>query len=154
MQLERNESRVLLATEAIKANPKLSVLAASKVYKVPRETLRDRIHGRSPRSDTTPRSRRLTDLEESTIVQYMLDLDARAFPPRLAGVEDMANRLIRDRDAPLVGKNWASNFVKRQAGLRTRFHRRYDYQRAQCEDPDAISAWFRLVQNTIAKYGI
>ena len=66
----------------------------------------------------------------------------------------MANRLLADRDAPQVGKRWASNFVKRQPELKTRFFRRYDYKRAQCEDPDIINSWFALVRNTIAKYGI
>lgn len=51
-----------------------------------------------------PNLRKLTDLEESTIVEYILDLDTRLFPPRLCGVEDMANRLLADRDAPQVGK--------------------------------------------------
>lgn len=48
------------------------------------------------------------------------------------------NRLLADSDAPLVGKLWASNFVKRQPQLRTRYYRKYDYKRARCEDPDAI----------------
>ena len=34
------------------------------------------------------------------------------------------------------------------------YNRKYDYQRAQCEDPERIQGWFRLVRNTIAKYGI
>ena len=34
------------------------------------------------------------------------------------------------------------------------FFRKYDYQRAKCEDPTIIYNWFVLVQNTIAKYGI
>ncbi|TVY72482.1 hypothetical protein Focb16_v012904 [Fusarium oxysporum f. sp. cubense] len=66
----------------------------------------------------------------------------------------MANRLLADRDASPVGKRWAINFIKRQPQLKTCFQRRYDYQRAKCEDPIAIRNWFRLVQNTIAKYGI
>ncbi|KAL2885558.1 hypothetical protein HOO65_070020 [Ceratocystis lukuohia] len=53
-----------------------------------------------------------------------------------------------------VAKCWASNFVKRQPDLKTRFNRRYDYQRAKCEDPTIIHDWFRLVEDTIAKYGI
>ncbi|KAL0929342.1 transposase [Colletotrichum truncatum] len=101
-----------------------------------------------------PNSRNLSDLEEKTIVEYILDLDARSFPPRLSGVEEMANRLLAERDAPPVGKRWASNFVKRQPQLRTRFFRKYDYKRAQCEDPEVIRGWFSLVKNTIAKYGI
>ena len=35
-----------------------------------------------------------------------------------------------------------------------KFNRKYDYKRALCEDPAAIRAWFQLVANTKAKYGI
>ncbi|KAL2018297.1 hypothetical protein VTK56DRAFT_1001 [Thermocarpiscus australiensis] len=66
----------------------------------------------------------------------------------------MANQLLRARDAPPVGQRWAYNFVKRQPELRTRYSRRYDYQRAKCEDPKVIGEWFALVRNTKAKYGI
>ena len=66
----------------------------------------------------------------------------------------MANRLLADRDVSPVGKHWARNFVKRHEELDTRFFRKYDYQRAKCEDPTIIYNWFMLVRNTIAKYGI
>jgi hypothetical protein len=66
----------------------------------------------------------------------------------------MANQLLRVRDAPPVGKRWAHNFVKRQPELRTRYTRRYDYQRAKCEDQKVIREWFALVRNVKAKYGI
>jgi RecB family endonuclease NucS len=35
-----------------------------------------------------------------------------------------------------------------------RFNRVYDFQRALYEDPKLISAWFQLVQNMRAKYGV
>ncbi|KAI8649068.1 HTH CENPB-type domain-containing protein [Fusarium keratoplasticum] len=66
----------------------------------------------------------------------------------------MADQLLADRDAPPVGTNWASNFVRRHPDLKTRFFRKYDYQRAKCEDPTIIRNWFMLVANIIAKYGI
>ena len=106
------------------------------------------------RCNISANSRKLTDLEESTIVEHILDLDSKGFPPRLSGVEDMANRLLTTRDAGRVGVNWARTFVKRHPELTTRFNRKYDYQRALCEDPEVIGRWFTLVQNTIAKYGI
>src|ERR1700716_2858771 len=59
-------------------------------------------------------------MEEQVIVQHILDLDSRAFPPRVSSVEDMANRLLRDRSLPPVGKKWTSNFIKRHQELRTR----------------------------------
>jgi len=69
-------------------------------------------------------------------------------------VEEMANQLLADRDAPPVGRNWASKFVKRHTELKACFCREYDYHRAKCEDPAIIRNWFRLVENTIAKYSI
>jgi len=66
----------------------------------------------------------------------------------------MANKLLTARGKDKVGKNWASNFVRRTPELKTRFNRKYDYQRAQNEDPEVIQKWFERVYNTIAKYGI
>jgi hypothetical protein len=88
------------------------------------------------------------------LVQHILDLSAKGFPPRLSVVEDMANRLLATRDTLRVGARWASNFVKRRLELRTCFQRKYDYQRAKCEDLEVICSWFELVRNTIAKYRI
>ena len=35
-----------------------------------------------------------------------------------------------------------------------RLNRVYDFQRAVCEDPELINAWFKLVNNIKAKYSI
>jgi hypothetical protein len=66
----------------------------------------------------------------------------------------MANRLLAIHDSPRVSTRWAYNFIKRRSELRTRFQRKYDYQRAKYEDPEAVHGWFDLVRNTIAKYRI
>jgi hypothetical protein len=66
----------------------------------------------------------------------------------------MANRLLCDRDASCVGKNWASNFVKRQSKLKTVFSCKCDYSRALCENPELIQGSFDFMRSTIAKYGI
>jgi RecB family endonuclease NucS len=72
----------------------------------------------------------------------------------------MANLLLQkrsqlDQDNTLtVDQRWVYNFVRRNDSLQSKYTRKYDYQRAKCEDPTTIRDWFRLVQNTIAKYGI
>ncbi|KFY31963.1 hypothetical protein V493_00642 [Pseudogymnoascus sp. VKM F-4281 (FW-2241)] len=66
----------------------------------------------------------------------------------------MANNLCVARDASRVGPRWASNFVKRRPELKTRYNRKYDYQRALCEDLEVARGWFWLIENTISKYGI
>jgi len=154
MPTHSKEARVLLALDAVQNDEKLSLRAAARLYNVPYNTLRDRHAGKPARRDIPANSRNLTDLEEQTIVQYVIELSTRVFPPRLYSVEDMANHLRYERNAPPIGKRWAHNFIKRQPELRTRYTRRYDYQRAKYEDPKVISEWFALIRNVKAKYGI
>ena len=90
------------------------------------------------RRDTTPNSRKLTPKEELALIQYILDLDSRGFPPRPQSVQEMADLLLAERDAPLVGINWTSNFIRRCTEIKTKFSCKYDYKRAQCEDPIII----------------
>jgi len=148
------ESDMLLAVQFVRQNPKVKIRKIARIYNVPRTTLCRRIQGMPTRLDTVNKAQRLTKLEEETIVRYILDLDSRAFPPRRSAVEDMANQLLAARDSGRVGKNWTSNFVRRQPQLSTRFTRKIDYQRVKCEDPNAYNAWFQLVRNMINKHGI
>jgi hypothetical protein len=154
MEIHTQEARIILAMEAIQTSKNLSILAASKLYKVPRTTLRDRISGATPRAESRPTNTNLTSTEEEVLIQYILDLDSRGFAPRLASVEDMANLLLKSRGGKHVGKLWAHRFVQCQPALKTHFNRVYDFQRALCEDPKLIGGWFWLVENMRAKYSI
>ncbi|KAI1514845.1 DDE superfamily endonuclease [Pyrenophora tritici-repentis] len=66
----------------------------------------------------------------------------------------MADKLLAARGTSQVGQKWPANFVKRTDSLRTCFNQAYDRQRALCEDPALIRTWFKLVEETKAKYGI
>jgi len=55
---------------------------------------------------------------------------------------------------PTVGQHWVQNFTKRHIEIDLKYFRKYDYQRAKCEDLQTIRNWFYLVQNIIAKWGI
>ena len=72
-----------MAMEALQTSKqKLSQRRAALIYKVPESTLRNRIAGRTPRSNTRPTVQNLTETEEQVIVNYILDLDSRGFSPR------------------------------------------------------------------------
>jgi hypothetical protein len=148
------EGDILLALQALQNDPKLSLRRAAKLYNVDHRRLSDRKKGIRSRRDIMPNSRKLSDLEEQILLQSIIDLDSRGFPPQIRIVEDMANRLLAARNKPPVGKRWASNFIERQPELQKRLPRTYDYKRALCEDPTIIRNWFRLIENTIMKYGI
>jgi hypothetical protein len=51
--------------------------------------------------------------EEKTIVQHILELDSRGYPPSLNAVRDMANDLLAARGAPKVGVKWLNRFMER-----------------------------------------
>jgi hypothetical protein len=144
----RNEGQLQLALQAMERDKKLTSFAAAKLYGVSRTTLNQRRKGVCPRAETIANSRNLDLLEEDVIVQRVLNLYEQGFSPGLSVVEDMANLLRETRGASRVGPRWASKFV------RTRLSRPYDYQRAKCEDPEIIGAWFDLFRNMVAKHGI
>jgi hypothetical protein len=70
----------------------------------------------------------------------------------------MANSLLEKRGTnpppQPVGKNWIPRFVNNQAELLTKWNRKFHSQRAKCEDPEMINAWFQRVQVTRSSYGI
>jgi hypothetical protein len=103
MESSSTESRTILAIEALKKDPKLTVRRATRIYEVPEATLRYRRAGRLLRRDMSANSRVLTDLEEDVIVQRILDLDSRGFQPRQSDVREMADCLRADRNASPVG---------------------------------------------------
>jgi len=53
-----------------------------------------------------------------------------------------------------IGKNWVTQFVNRHESLKTRFARRYNYQRALCEDPRIIKDWFKRLKEVQDEHGI
>jgi hypothetical protein len=154
MSMSTKEGRIILAIETIRTRKNISIRGAAKAYDVPQSSLRNRMKGITPLAERRHGRHLLTPTEEETLVRHIVDLDSRGFSPRIRGVEDMANSLLVTRDAKRVGIRWANRFVQQHPALKTRLSRSYDFQRALCEDPEKINAWFRLVVNMRAKYGI
>ena len=64
---------------------------------------------------------KLTQSEEQAITKHILKLDSRGFLPAHALVRDMANKLLAERHQEPVGVNWPTNFIRRNAELKTRW---------------------------------
>ncbi|RJE17767.1 Pogo transposable element, partial [Aspergillus sclerotialis] len=151
------EGRILLAISAIQKNEITAIREAARRFAIPESTLRRRLNSRMNRAETRANSHKLTQIEEESLVQWILSMDQRGVAPRPTTVREMANLLLQGRETTpvqTVGEKWVYNFVKRHSELATRFSRRYNYERAKCEDPKAIREWFDCVQRTIVQYGI
>ena len=154
---EDKEGRIQLAISALKKSQIQSVRQAACTFQVSETTLRRRLHGITTRSERRANSHKLTQNEEESLVQWILSLDRRGAAPRPAHIQEMADILLSKRGhttTTTVGDKWVYNFVKRHDMLKSRFSRRYNYQRAKCEDPKIIKEWFDCVQITIMQHGI
>ena len=150
----QNEGRLQLALQAYNSGQFRSCRAAATAFTVNHHTLSKRAKGILFRRESPANCQKLTLTEEQTIVQYILDLDSRGFAPRLCEVADMADKLLATRGEERVGKNWAPRFVTRSDKLKMAFNRAKDRQRILQEDPEVVSAWFKLVEETKAKFGV
>ncbi|OQD96210.1 hypothetical protein PENVUL_c095G02354 [Penicillium vulpinum] len=151
------EGRILLATQAFKNKEISSVREVARRFNVPESTLRARLRGTTFRAISRANSHKLTEIEEESLQKWIISMDSRGSAPRPSTVREMANLLLQKRETtPVisVGKNWVTEFVKRRPLLSSRFSKRYNYERAKCEDPKIIQEWFDLVQKTILQFGI
>ena len=98
-----SECQIQLALQALKQDANLSLRRAAAIFNVTPSTLSRRRAGQTPQGDRRPKTINLSKLEEKVVVQHILDLDSRGFPPRLADVADMANSLRAERNLGQVG---------------------------------------------------
>jgi hypothetical protein len=149
------EGRIALALKAHKQDKTTSFRALVSTYDVPRSTAQRHVKGINSRRDSIANGRRLTPAQEESLKQWILSMDQRGMPPRIATVQQMASLLAMQLPgARPVGKNWVQGFLKRHNDLQSKWNRKYDYQRAKCEDPKLIHEWFKRIQDTKAQYGI
>jgi hypothetical protein len=153
----QTEGRVALALQAYNTHQSPSLRTAATTYDVPYTTLYRRHTGVLSRADTTANSRKFTDNEEQILLRKILQLSADGFPPQHVIVEEIANTILDTKNPASpqkVGTKWVANFVKRYPELSSVYNRKFNIQRAEVEDPGLISSWFKLVGDTIAKYGV
>ena len=118
------EGRLCLAIVSYQSNKKQSLRALAAAYDVPESTLRTRLRGTQPRTEIVSVNRKLSPIEEQSLVQWILELDRRGFPPHIIDVRRMADALLaaRGQDPPPLptGKKWVSRFIQSQPELQTK----------------------------------
>lgn len=151
------EARMQMAITAWKEKRVKSKLKAAEIFGVPESTLRERLAGVKPRSETRANGHKLTAIEEESLVKQLLDADKRGFSIRPEFLRGMAQILLHERTqdpTAVLGVNWAYSFTKRRPEIRSRYNRRITYQRAKQEDPKVIRQWFETVCKAIQEHGI
>jgi hypothetical protein len=97
----------------------------------------------------------LTPEQETFLVQWILEEDARAFPPSHARAREMANRILRmNGDHTPVGKHWMAAFLKRNPRVASVVGRKIEAARAEGATPAQIRAFLELFERTRIRLGI
>lgn len=111
-----------LAIQALEKKEITSLSEASRRFDVPRSTLSGRTKGAIHRPSARANSRKLTAMEEESLLQWIISEENRGLVPLQSRVREMANCLLASRffddDSVTVGINWAHNFIKRTKVLR------------------------------------
>ena len=80
------EGRILLAIQAIKKQEITSIQEAANQFNVPRTTLRRRLTGCTNRHESRANNHKLTQIEEESLLKWILSMDSRGAAPRPATV--------------------------------------------------------------------
>jgi hypothetical protein len=154
----QQEGRLVLAINALKKAQISKIREAARIYDVPYSTLCMRLRGRPDRVSIPANGLRLIQTEEESLKKWIGSLASRGAAPRPNDIRIMADILLSERGdttpLPKIGKNWVSSFLKRNKDLKSKYLRRYNYQRAKCEDPKVIGEFFDAFQKAIIDYGI
>jgi hypothetical protein len=96
---------VYLAVQDLQNKQVKSLRRAEELYSVPQRTIQQQRNRKRPQRDCKPNSKRLTKLEEEAIVERILKQSLRGLPPSKPNVQDIADRLLRKRNAKPVSKH-------------------------------------------------
>jgi len=85
---------------------------------VPRTTARRRNKGIQAQRGSIASNWRLTPAQEESLKQWILSMDQRGIPPRVATVRQMASLLAtQTAKSQPVGERWVYEFIKRHNNL-------------------------------------
>ena len=142
------------AIQAINSDALTSVQAMCCDYLVPQLTVWYWHNSHTPCTETLANSIKLTKLEEAMIVECILDLDLKGFLPIKAILHNIANKLLADKNAGIIGINWLDRFVACQKDFKMCYICAYNQRWALCKNAILIKPWFKLVYFTKKKYNI
>jgi len=153
--MDSRETAIELAIQDLNAGVFASQRAAAKAYGIPRTTLQDRLKGATDRVSGHQHQQRLSPEQEESLVEWILNEDARACPPSHARVREMADRILRmNGDLQPVGQLWIPHFVRRNPRVASIIGRKLAAERASAATPEQIRAFLELVEEMRQRFNI
>ncbi|RJE25947.1 Pogo transposable element [Aspergillus sclerotialis] len=96
------EGRILLAIQAIKKQEISTIREAARRFEVPKSTLLRRLNNIPNRAETRANNYKLTEIEEESLLKWIISLNNRGAAPRPTTVRETANLLLAARETTPV----------------------------------------------------
>jgi DDE superfamily endonuclease/Tc5 transposase DNA-binding domain/helix-turn-helix, Psq domain len=146
MPSKKPYSEVELSQALIAVTNGQSINKASADWGIPKETLRDRLHGTTTHQIGAQRLQRLTPDLENNLVGWILVQEAIGNPPTHAQIRVFAERILQGQgDTNPIGKKWFQGFLRRNPAIQTKRAKPMDSARLNGATTEVIRHWFRLL---------
>ena len=94
--MSQTEGRIALALQAYQQGQFSSLQAAVNTYNVPRSTLTNRYNGITSHSNSRSPNHKLTQTEETVLIEWILSLDTYSIPLIQSLIYRIAKLLLRE----------------------------------------------------------
>ena len=154
------EVRLLEALNTLYTQTLPNVTQAARDFNVPYQRLLARFYGVQSKQDRPASGRKLTDVEELAVCQYLNQLDKMGTSARLSMLVGCANSILRAREAdsttqpPTISAAWSKRFLRRHPEYKMKKQQSLEIARKNSHDPEHILWWFAQYSKVRLENGI
>jgi hypothetical protein len=133
--------------------PYLSTAAVE--YSVPRTTLITRMNGATDTHTAHEHQQRLTSLQEESLAEWILEEEARGYPPTHVRAQEMASCVLRSNgDSRPLGKRWIRSFIQRNPRIASVVGKKIEPSRIESTTPEQLQGFFDRYDRVRRQYDI
>jgi len=130
----------------------LSIRRAALQFNVPKSSLGDRVSGRVAHGTMSGPPKYLTDAEEIEIVHFLTRTAAIGYPKSRKDVMGLVQRVLDSKElGRSLTSGWWESFIHRHPNLSLRTAAPMSLVRAQASDPEMVSRYFDLLEQTLVE---
>lgn len=124
----------------------ISIRKAASGRGVPRQTISDRLSGRTTRKESHEDQQRLSKEQETSLRKWILIQQELGVPPTHSQLRDFATRILRNAgDTQPLGKHWVEGFLSRNREVKTVKGKRINTVRFNGASTEIVKEFFRLL---------